>query len=38
MFEHRIEDDQELAHSGRQSHFPSLARPTKMVVRGQRGL
>jgi hypothetical protein len=34
MFDHRVQDDQELAHAGRQGHFPGLARPTKAVVKG----
>src|SRR5918997_673176 len=34
MFDHRVQDDQELAHAGGQSHFPGLARRTKAVVKG----
>jgi hypothetical protein len=34
MFEHRVQDNQELAHAGSQSHFPGLARPTKALVKG----
>ena len=34
MLDHRVQDDQELAHASSQSHFPGLARPTKMVVKG----
>jgi transposase len=34
MFDHGVQDDQELAHASSQSHFPSLARPTKTVVKG----
>src|SRR5918992_803730 len=33
MFDHRVQDDQELAHAGRQGYFPSLAHPTKAVVK-----
>jgi hypothetical protein len=34
MFDHRVQDDQELAHASSQSHFPGLARPTKTAVKG----
>jgi transposase len=34
MFDHRVQDDQELAHAGREGYFPGLARPTKAVVKG----
>src|ERR687895_1268117 len=34
MLDHRVQDDQELAHAGRQSHFPGLACSTKAVVKG----
>src|SRR5918999_1288131 len=34
MLDHRVQDDQELAHAGGQSHFPGLARRTKAVVKG----
>src|SRR5687767_13215551 len=34
MFDHRVQDDQELAHASTQSHFPGLAHPTKAVVKG----
>src|SRR5687768_9682114 len=29
MFDHRVQDDQELAHASSQSHFPGLAHPIK---------
>ncbi len=34
MLDHRVQDDQELAHAGREGYFPGLARPTKAVVKG----
>ena len=34
MFKHRIQDGQELAHAGSQSHLLGLARPTKPLVKG----
>jgi hypothetical protein len=34
MFDHRVQDNQELAHAGGQSYFPGLARRTKAVVKG----
>src|SRR5918992_4872452 len=34
MFDHGVQDNQELVHASRQSHFPRLAHPTKTVVKG----
>ena len=34
MFDHGVQDDQELAHASSKGHFPGLARPTKTVVKG----
>src|SRR5918999_2465280 len=33
MLDHRVQDSQELAYAGRQSHFPGFSRHTKAFVK-----
>ena len=33
MLDHRVQDNQEFAHAGRQSHFPGFSRRTKALVK-----